>query len=270
MKPTFLIQTNGIHVFNVGESWQAAQKYGNVEEAVVIPFNETLDNDFDATGKFVIPYGSDRLRRIGMSEGWQGVFFNENFSMGAAIDNRDDMLNGDAKIIPIKDLEDKKIEEELPDQIFIKPNADNKAFEAFTCGSLSPEIFKFLDNAEMYDNANYDMDTLIVVAPVKEIVSEYRYFIVGGEVVSASMYLLGGRLLTVNHDEYEEELEYAQELADKWLPHETCVMDTCFVKDENGKHQTKIIEFNCLNSSGFYAHNVDNIFRKLGEYYERK
>lgn len=265
MKPTFLIQTNGIHCFHVKESWEAAQRYGSVEEAVVIPFDNTLDNDFDATGKFVIPYGSDRLRRIGLREGWEGVFYNENLSMAASIEHRDDMLNGDGRILKIGDLQNEDIVNELSDPFFMKPSEDNKAFAASTC--TKQRIMSWLINAKLSDNANFDAYTEILVAPIKETVSEYRYFIVGGEVVTGSLYFLGGRQISVNIDDEFELLDEAQKIADKWLPHETCVMDTCLIKDENGKHHIKVVEFNCLNSSGFYDHDFDKIFKKLGEYY---
>jgi hypothetical protein len=268
MKPTFLIQTNGINVFNVKESWEAAKKYGHVEEAVVIPFDDTLDNDFDSRGKFVIPFGSVRLQRIGIKEGWDGVFFNDNFSMSKYMDNSDDMLNSDGMIIRIKDLENKTIEKQLPQKLFIKPNKDNKSFLAFESNGLDQEIFRFLDNAEMQDNANYDMDTEILVTSSKEIVSEYRYFIVGGKVVTGSLYFLNGRQISINIDDDDENMKDIQKLADKWLPHETCVMDICLVKNENGGHDMKIVEFNSLNSSGFYDHDVDLLFKRLSEYYE--
>jgi hypothetical protein len=57
-------------------------------------------------------------------------------------------------------------------------------------------------------------------------------------------------------------IDEAQELANKWLPDQCCVMDLALVEDE-----LKVIEFNCINSSGFYDHDVDAIFKALWKYH---
>jgi len=46
--------------------------------------------------------------------------------------------------------------------------------------------------------------------------------------------------------------------ADKWLPNRNVVMDLALVDNE-----LKVIEFNCINCSGFYNHDVRKIFDAL-------
>ena len=58
-------------------------------------------------------------------------------------------------------------------------------------------------------------------------------------------------------------LEYkkAQQLADEWLPHPNCVMDTAI--DHLGV--MKVVEFNCLNCSGMYGHDPLKIVKAIQE-----
>ena len=53
----------------------------------------------------------------------------------------------------------------------------------------------------------------------------------------------------------------AQAMADTWLPSPCCVMDTCLVGDD-----MKVVEFNCINASGFYDHDISLVLNKLLEY----
>jgi hypothetical protein len=57
-------------------------------------------------------------------------------------------------------------------------------------------------------------------------------------------------------------IDEAQSFADKWLPDSCCVMDLALVDDS-----LKVIEFNCINSSGFYNHDVSKIFKELYEFH---
>ena len=98
---------------------------------------------------------------------------------------------------------------------------------------------------------------MIVLASPKNIKSEWRWFIVDGKIVSGSMYRLNG-ILDKREELDPDTILEAQTFADKWLPKQTCVMDLALVDDE-----VKVIEFNTINSSGFYAHNVDNIIHAM-------
>ncbi len=46
---------------------------------------------------------------------------------------------------------------------------------------------------------------------------------------------------------------------------ETCVMDLALTNEG-----LKVVEFNCLNASGFYYHDVRAIVKEVNAYYERK
>jgi len=252
---TWVVQTNNIDYRHVSKIWEAAKKYAKVEEAVVVPFKNTLDNEFDSTGKYVIPYGSVRLTKIGIWEGWEGIYQNENcFNSSEWIKNRSDMLNSDSESITIKDL----IKYPINDKVFIRPTQDHKSFTGFVATKRG--VLDLIEKAEMPDNANFNLDSMVSVSTVKQIESEYRYFVVGGKVISGSLYSMHGVPMTQPVTD-KGQLKNAQEMADKWLPHETCVMD---LTDTN--EGLKVVEFNAFNSSGFYYHDVEEIVKSVIEW----
>jgi hypothetical protein len=90
----------------------------------------------------------------------------------------------------------------------------------------------------------------VIVSPVKAIYREYRLFVVNRKVVTGSVYRVGGRA-EISADVEEYVLEYARKVIDRWIPAESCVIDIGLTE-----HGLQIIEFNNINSSGFYASDV--------------
>ena len=75
------------------------------------------------------------------------------------------------------------------------------------------------------------------------------------------MYRCRGQLVK-NRELDQAVILEAQKLAEGWLPHRNCVMDTALVDDK-----LYVIEFNCINGSGFYGHDVSAIFTALAKDY---
>ena len=94
-------------------------------------------------------------------------------------------------------------------------------------------------------------ETPIVVAKPKEIEQEWRWFIVDGKIVDGSTYRLNGQLVK-KHEDNPLVIKSAQQLALSWLPDDCCVMDVARVDG-----QLKVVEFNCINASGFYDHDKE-------------
>lgn len=102
-----------------------------------------------------------------------------------------------------------------------------------------------------------DPEMLVIISEPKNILAEWRWFIVNGEIVDGAMYKNRGQLVKV-YETDKQVIEEAQKFADGWLPNMNCVMDLALT--ERG---LKVIEFNCINSSGFYNHDVNKIFKSL-------
>lgn len=113
------------------------------------------------------------------------------------------------------------------------------------------------DCMECESSGTYKLDPemLIVISKPRNIQAEWRWFIIDGKIVDGSMYRSRGQLILKKEDNIEC-IKEAQKFADIWLPDSCVCMDLALVDDE-----MKVIEFNCINSSGFYDNDIDKIFR---------
>ena len=91
------------------------------------------------------------------------------------------------------------------------------------------------------------------MAPCKEILAEYRFFVIDGEVVTGSQYKIGDQVQSsaaVPSDIYN----YASEQAARWQPNRAFAIDIAQTPEG-----PKIIELNSANSAGFYACDIGKI-----------
>lgn len=257
-KVNWVIQTNLLDDVQVNSIWYAAIEAGcEVHPASVIPFQDELGNEDEIPELegVVIPYGSCKLTKISKKRGWYGNCYDEDtFRVDAWNSKRDDMLNSDAVIMPVKDTAKFFANMDEEECWFIRPVHDLKEFNG-TVAQIG-DIKNWMDSPKS-GNFSFGDETLVMVCPTKIIYSEARAFVVGGEVVDCSYYRMGGRLIS-KHIEDPETLAHIQDKADGWLPHECCVMDLADTDDG-----VKVIEFNTINSSGFYDHNVKEIVNSM-------
>ena len=225
----------------------------------LIPFSRELMLQEPLDGNDYIPYGSTLLTTIALEQfKWTGLYFDlENFNYQKAVSNRDDMLNQD-HIFTIKNAIDFLKSRPSKEDWFIRPSLDLKQFSGTVLGAK--ECFEWMKDAiECDSSGSYKLaeDTIVVLSKPQDIKAEWRWFIVDGKVISGSMYRCNG-FLRKEHVSDKELIEEAQSIADKWLPNPCCVMDLALVSDK-----LKVIEFNGINSSGFYNHDIKKVFTTL-------
>jgi hypothetical protein len=232
----------------------------------MIPFSHEMTCDTPIEGTDFIPYGSTLMTTVASQGlGWKGLFFDmDTFNYKAALQNRGDMLNDNVMPldIAIRTL-DIAVRQDPKRLYFTRPSHDLKQFsgqviEAEECRDW------FKDMLECATSGSYKLeaDTPVVLCPPKNIQAEWRWFVVGGKVVSGSMYRAHGQLRKERVAE-QALIDEAQSLADRWLPAPCCVMDLALVGDD-----VKVVEFNCINSSGFYDNDIPAVFKALYEYCE--
>lgn len=225
----------------------------------MVPFSREIKSNEPIEGDEYIPYGSTLLTTVGFDHyHWKGLYFDlKNFNYETALKNRSDMLN-DGYVVTI----DKAIEflrgRPSDEEWFVRPSLDLKQFSGIVIVAKECADW-FIDAMECDFSGSYKMsaDTVVVLAKPRDIQAEWRWFIIGGKVISGSMYCLRGSLVKKRETD-EEVIREAQKLASDWLPNRCCVMDVALVDN-----QLKVIEFNCINSSGFYDHDVKAIFSNL-------
>lgn len=229
----------------------------------VIPFVGEITPEPILDTNNVICMGSYSLRHAANKADWNpGVFDLEPYHFGIQLENwGSHMLNADAQIIPFKDVE-------IGDtRKFLRPIEDSKAF----AGKIfdGPEFNEWKPKVMDIESSigSLSGDTLVQVCPLKRIYGEYRFWVVAGDIVCASQYKSGDRVI-YSDDVPQAYFEFVQAMIDIWQPHDAFVIDVASVPDDgDGWRGIKIVEINTLNSSGFYACNIQKLVMSLEDHF---
>lgn len=259
MKIVWAIQTNLIDYEQSSAVCVAAKAAGaEVCEVEVIPFVDDVEVP-DLDTDLVIPYGSTKLNKISQKRRWLGNWYSpKTFNVAHWNNvNGDKMLNYDASISKVSDLV-ANFRDDDDTLYFIRPLHDLKQFN----GTVAPakEIKNWMSSVYS-GNFSFDENTEVCISSVKNISSEIRCFIVGGQLIDCSYYRIAGVRLSqpvTNATELDSIRDFLSEII---LPHDCCVADIAYI----GKTM-KVIEFNSINSSGFYYNNIDKIVAAMTEY----
>jgi len=204
------------------------------------------------TSGHVIVLGATTLTKIATTRNWvPGSFINENFDYSKWRDAYgDNLLNYDAKVCAFKDVDDS-----FP-SFFIRPCEDTKSFSGTV---MTYEDFdswrKDLSTADT-THSPLTMDTMVSYAPPKDIMREYRFFVVDGKVITGSQYKAGSRVYSDTNVD-QDIIDYAQSMVNMWQPARAFVIDIALIPG----NQKKVIEINNINSAGFYACDVSKIIQ---------
>ena len=140
------------------------------------------------------------------------------------------------------------------DEFFIRPTGNNKLFTGTKMTKM--EFITWVEDERKKASSKYEGKT-IMISPVKQILAEYRLFIVNNSVISASSYMVNGVFKTGVKPE-SEALEYAKRMIHHFELSKAYVMDIAQTNDGY-----KIVEFNNLNSSGFYDNDIKAIVHAI-------
>jgi hypothetical protein len=119
------------------------------------------------------------------------------------------------------------------DKVFIRPASDMKQFAG--------EVFNLSNLSSLKD---IPPETLVLVAPVKQVDREYRFVVTGNTIVAGSQYLPIETNVTSN-----AAIEYLQSILNEltWCPDDIYTVDVCFA---NGSYH--VLELNSLSCSNLY------------------
>lgn len=264
----FAIQCNLMNETQLQSVAAATKSFPHVYIGV-IPFTHEITSDEPISGIDYIPYGSTLLTNIAADLGWRGLHFDvQKLNYEHFVKNRSDMLNN-GYIFDVQEAIAFLTNQMRGggQQWFMRPSEDLKHFSGYVDDSkeLAEHLKSMRDSFTRGEIGSYGInpETKIVLAPPEDISAEWRWFIVGGKIISGSMYRAHGQLRKARELEKDVILE-AQALADKWLPMDCVVMDTALVHGE-----VKIVEFNTINSSGFYDHDINSVFDSLWKYHNK-
>ena len=219
----------------------------------VVPFVGELQPMPELQAEKVICFGSYSMRHTARAQGWTpGVYdlFDQDFhAQKAAWGER--MLNADSQVMAFKDVR-------LDRPTFLRPIDDSKYFagRVFDVDEFEAWRRRVCDLDEDY-GSSLTPETQVQLCVPKTIHAEYRYWIVGGEIATKSLYKLGRRV--VYSADVDDRLDgfVLQAVAD-WQPHRAFVIDVCDTEDG-----PRIVEINTINSAGFYAGDVQRLVAAL-------
>lgn len=260
---TWIVQSNFLDVNQINPLAEALREFDiPFFDVGVIPFSDQFITEVDVTDSNVIPYGSTTLMKIAEKRGWNGLFFDRStFRADVWNKNRSDMLNSDAEFMTVREAMNEFANRPKDSTWFIRPIEDLKQFNGTM--TSAEEITRWMSSVES-GNFSFDENVVVAVSKPKQIKMEWRYFVVNRKIVTGSSYRFNGLRLT-RREEDPKVLAEAQKFADGWLPHETVVMDLALTEDG-----LKVVEFNCLNASGFYYHNIRDFAKSVTEYMDNK
>lgn len=232
----------------------------------VIPFGGGIEPDLQIDEPCVV-IGSISLVKHAKKKGWSPGAWNDpkKYNYRNYIEAfGNEMLNSNGKISTLryapKTIVDLQLENE---KFFIRPVEDSKAF----AGEVMM-IGNFIEWRDRLANADkgwsVGLDTEVVIAPVTEIYSEYRFICSGRSVLTGSLYSRGGRTYysTVIDDRIKA---YAKHMLDPFVVQGTREeFDDMFVMDiADTPSGPKIIEINNFNSAGWYACDVQKVVERV-------
>lgn len=257
---TWVIQVNKLDITQATAVATAVlANGGRVIEATVLPLVDRIElsTENEDIGNFVVPYGSTDMVLLAERRKWLGLFRGSMFSTVAWNEARDDMLNSDDTVMRVDEAVNYLSQYPADFPIFIRPSSGYKHFAGSR--TTAAEALSWMKNTSTGKHT-FQNGTMVSISPVKNIMSETRWFVVGGKVIDGSTYRVRGQRIS-GRITNQNDITVAQQYADKWLPNECCVMD--LAETDEG---IKVVEFNCFNSSGFYAHDINSVVRAMNAY----
>jgi hypothetical protein len=227
----------------------------------LIPFSGEVIPADDYNGKKVFALGSTSLVLAAQKYGWKpGVIYNENFRYEAWLKGwgKENLLNGDGVISRFANAR-------IDGKAFIRPCEDLKAFTGFVIDEdyLTKWQFSINEGEKSTRSLQLTNDTMVVVAPPKLVLREWRFFVVNGKVISGSQYRTAyskNETADVDADVYA----YAQNMADTWNPAPCFAID---IASTEGGDRLSIVEMNCFNGSGVYLCDMARVFSAVEIFY---
>lgn len=241
---------------------------------IVNYFDGEIDPDINVgPDERVMFIGTLGLHRVAQKKQWKpGSFLTQGFDAQwwtSFFEYK--MLNNEPIYTKFKNIPsfERYIREEWGGQCFARPTEDNKYFDGkvYTISDLIIFHNDIMNGGSgFYTKLNGE--TSILLGEVKDIISEYRFFIVDKKIVTYSQYKLNGKLYTsvlVDQEVIdfvnEEILNFEIFGKVQTFPARAFVVDVARLSDGS----LKIVEFNNFNSSGFYLCDPQKIVMAIEE-----
>jgi hypothetical protein len=180
------------------------------------------------------------------------------------------LLNSDYIMMGLNDvLRNKwKIFEYFEDyNVFLRPN---NGFKSFTGQVLPKYNFETEFDTLIQSNGGLDSDQLVMLSSTKDFDNEYRFIVVGGNVISGCIYLNkqtrrnweGIYNKPIYSSEHPELFKFAQKVAKLYQPDEVFNIDICQLN--SGEY--KIIEINSFCCGCLYGNDLEKVVLEINKH----
>jgi hypothetical protein len=141
----------------------------------------------------------------------------------------------------------------VSDSVFVRPDSPLKPFSGRVLQRDQISLAA-LDHGFYYDDSDID----VVVAPLRQVGTEWRFVVVGKEVVAGSGYVADGRSATLE-DARGRYWRFAAEIAEQLPPPDPAyVIDVC-----DSEFGPRLLELNPFSGADLYACNANEIVRRI-------
>lgn len=271
-RPKWIVDSLITDTVGGGNIIPAIQNCGcDVFETKYVPFEEKQNYGFDKydnksdlfyNGRPYILYGTIgyvQKCKIPLFPGAYGINDNTNCNIYYSNLPEEWMLNSQFVMAPfqvIKNNPSRFFDLFSCSDLFIRPNTGRKAFTGYT---ITRENGAFELSASM-QLTSVQGDTICLIAPAKNIKSEFRFVVGNKEVIDGSEYRWDN-ILDIRHDWLEDCHRLAQDMAAyPWQP------DTCYTVDVADTDEgPKIIELNGFSCAGLYACDKDLVMGRISD-----
>jgi len=262
-KLTWVLQSNAIGEEDQSSLINCILKLGHkVELLRVIPFiHEPADTLPKIDGPCIV-YGSSGLLKLGRSKswmpcGWDGKAFELDVANGVLGKTA---LNFGA----IKTVWSKTYKTALLNgwkTVFVRPVSETKEFpgQIFEIEQLQNWIVKLDESGYFKDN-----DNPALIGPALTLGREWRVFIVDGKQISGCQYANCG-IPEAKASLPHTVTDFVEKSLQIFSPAPCFVVDVAEVF-ENDKNVLKVVEYNSINSAGFYASDKVAIVEALSNF----
>lgn len=140
------------------------------------------------------------------------------------------------------------------DRIFIRPNS---GFKTFAGQTLHRDEFEFEVNS-MNQLTSVENETLMMIAPPKELLGEFRFVIADGQVLTGSEYRWDNKL-DIRIDYPDECFDLAQKVASHpWQADFAYTCDVALTPDG-----PRVVELNSFSCAGMYACDLEKVVQGI-------
>ena len=262
----FLIQDSNVpYIGNLDVSTDSLDRLGIKYSGFgLVPFkSDIIFHDKVNTSESVIVRGTTKILKMLFQEAprcniskWvkSGIFydiksFDQEFYSKLGLP----LLNADAKFYDLEEICRMTFSQDK----FVKPSQDLKYF--------SGGILRLGESLKhLLSNQTHDIDVnkgRVMVSSCKSVKDEYRFFVIGDAIFGSRSHLSGR--VSPSSLVPNCAIDFVGEINRAYKPNFAYIVDICTVADEGGY---SIVEYNCLNCSGFYNSNIDGIFSELYNY----